>query len=111
MCDLRIGTFQTPVKEPMNGATHSPAMPWFLGQRSCLKFGMPVASFYTNKISIHVADNVETSMQGYGNFSKFLPRDKITNKIKCKEASHQSEFMKSSILYSSSENFERKSRN
>lgn len=111
VCDLRVGTFQTPVKDPMNGATHSPATPWFLGQRSCLKFGMPMASFYTNKTSIHVAENVETSMHSYENFSKFLPKNKITNKIKCKEASHQSELMKSSILYSSSANFDGKSRN
>lgn len=99
------------MKEPMNGATHSPAMPWFLEKRSCLKFVMPVTSFYTNKISINVADNMETSMHSYENFSKFLSRDKITKKIKCKEASHQSEFIKSFILYSSSANFDRKNRN
>lgn len=80
MCDLRVGTFQTTVKDPMNGGTHSPDLPWFLGQRSCLKFGMPGAYFSINKTSIHVADNVERALQSYKIFSHFLSRGKTTHK-------------------------------
>lgn len=90
MCDLRVGTFQTTVKDPVNGATHSPALPGLLGQRSCLKCGMPGASFSINKTSNHVAD-VEMFLCSYEIFSHFLPRDRTTHTIKGKEAWHRNE--------------------
>lgn len=71
MCDLRVGTFQATVKDPMNEATHSPAPAGFLGQRSCLKCGMPGASFSITKTSFDVADNMDMFLHSFEIFSHF----------------------------------------
>ena len=71
MCDLRVGTFQATVKDPMNEATHSPAPAGFLGQRSCLKCGMPGASFSITKTRFDVADNMDMFLRSYEIFSHF----------------------------------------
>ena len=59
MCDLRVGTFQTNVKDPMNGGTHSTALTLVPGTEELSEVWDAWAYYSINKTSIHVADNME----------------------------------------------------
>lgn len=70
MCDLRAGSFEATMKDPIHEATHSPALPWFL-RHELYNLGISEASF-TSNTSINVISNIEMSPQNYETFSHFL---------------------------------------